>query len=59
MNNALRWTLGGMGLLLVAVTPYLWFVNKSLLWIACPLLIAWAVWLMLEYLKWARGLGKK
>jgi len=59
MNSALRWFFGVLGIALVAVTPYLWFVNPALLWIACPLLAAWAFWLMLEYLRWAETLRKK
>jgi hypothetical protein len=60
MNSALRWSLGGLGLVLLAVAPYLWLYGRTgLLWLACPLIIAWAVWLMLEYLKWAKTLGKK
>jgi hypothetical protein len=60
MNVALRWFLGILGLLLLAVTPYLWLYGwHGLAWIAIPLLAVWAVWLMTEYLKWAKTLGKK
>jgi hypothetical protein len=60
MNNALRWAVATAGLLLVLAAPYLWlYGHASLLWIVCPLIVAWAVWLMTEYLKWARTLGKK
>ena len=59
MNPSLKWTLGLLGLILIAGTPYLWFVRAELLWIACPLIGIWAFWLMLEYLRWAKTLGKK
>jgi hypothetical protein len=59
MNKALRWVFGIMGLVLVGVTPHLWFINPDLLWIAIPLLCMWAFWLMLEYLSWAKTMGRK
>jgi hypothetical protein len=59
MNNAVKWALGVGGLILIAITPYFWFTKPMLLWIACPLVIAWVVWLMIEYLRWAAKLGKK
>jgi hypothetical protein len=59
MKNGLRWIAGVLGLLLFGVSPYLWFVNPNLLWITCPLVCIWAFWLMLEYLRWAKTLGKK
>ncbi len=51
--------LGLLGLLLLMVSPLLWRVNPYLLWVICPLLAVWAFWLMLEYLRWAKTLGKK
>jgi hypothetical protein len=59
MNNGVKVALGLLGMLLVAITPYLWFVKPMLLWIACPLICIWAFWLMMEYLRWAKTLGKK
>jgi hypothetical protein len=59
MGNAVKWTLGAMGLLLAGVTPYLWFYKPALLLVACPLVLIWAIWLMIEYLQWAKTLGKK
>jgi hypothetical protein len=59
MNNVLKVVLGILGLILLAITPYFWFVNPTLLWIACPLLCVWAFWLMMEYLRWARSLSNK
>jgi hypothetical protein len=59
MNNVLKVALGVLGLILLAFTPYFWFGHAKLLWIACPLLCAWAFWLVWEYLDWAKKLGKK
>ena len=60
MNKGVKLVLGIMGLILLAITPYFWFGNRGLLWIAIPLLCVWAFWLMLEYLNWAKTLsGKK
>ena len=47
------------GLPLVGVTPYLWWWAPGLLFVACPLVMAWAVWLVVEYLRWARTLGRR
>jgi hypothetical protein len=55
----LKITLGIAGALLIAVTPYFWFSNADLLWIAIPLICVWSAWLMFEYLRWARALGKR
>jgi hypothetical protein len=59
MVNAVKWAIGAAGLLLFGATPYLWFYKPALLFVACPLVLVWAVWLMLEYLQWAKTLGKK
>jgi hypothetical protein len=59
MNKGFRLALGILGLMLVAGSPYLWFVKPELLWITCPLILIWAFWLMIEYLRWAKTLGKK
>ncbi len=58
MPDALKWVIGLLGAILLAVTPYFWWINPTLLWVAIPLLCAWSAWLMLEYLRWARSLGK-
>ena len=59
MANGLRWAVGVAGLPLIAVTPYLWWWAPHLLWVAVAAVVAWAVWLTLEYLRWARTLGKR
>ncbi len=54
-----RWICGLAGAVLIAVTPYLWLDGRqNLLWITIPLILIWCVWLVLEYLRWARKLGK-
>jgi hypothetical protein len=59
MNPALKWILGLLGLALLMASPYVWKANPILLWLIIPLLGAWAFWLMMEYLRWAKTLGKK
>jgi hypothetical protein len=58
MPTALKWVLGILGALLIAVTPYFWWINPGLLWVCIPLIGIWSAWLMMEYLRWARTLGK-
>jgi hypothetical protein len=58
MDKRLKWVLGLAGLPLIAVTPFLWWWAPLLLWLACPLVLAWALWLVVEYLRWADTLGK-
>ncbi len=59
MNTATRWTLGLLGLLVLLVSPWAWQANPAWLFIIVPALAVWAFWLMLEYLRWAKSLGKK
>ena len=59
MNPALKWILGVLGLMLMMASPYVWKLDPILLWLIIPLLCAWALWLMLEYLRWTKSLGKK
>lgn len=60
MYNSIRWFLGVLGLVLVGITPYLWlYKHTELLLLSIPLILIWAFWLMLEYLRWAKSLGKK
>jgi Flp pilus assembly protein TadB len=42
----------------LAAGPWLWQLNP--LWVALvvPLAGAWAIWLVVEYLRWARRLGQ-
>ena len=47
------------GLPVAAVTPFLWWWSVPLMWLAIVALAAWAVWLTLEYLRWARTLGRR
>jgi len=58
MDKRIKWVLGFAGLPLIAVTPFLWWWAPWLLWLACPLVLAWALWLTIEYLNWAGTLGK-
>ena len=31
----------------------LWQINLNFLWLIIPMLGAWAIWLVIEYLRWA------
>lgn len=53
-----NWFLFVGGGVLIAVTPWLWWIAPTLLWVACPLVAVWSVWLVVQYLAWARTLGK-
>jgi hypothetical protein len=59
MNTALKWVFGILGTLLLAASPYLWNVSTLLFALAVILVCIWAFWLMMEYLRWARTLGRK
>jgi sterol desaturase/sphingolipid hydroxylase (fatty acid hydroxylase superfamily) len=59
MNSAVKWVFGLLGTLLLMVTPYLWSASRLVFGIAIFLLCVWAFWLMMEYLRWAKTLGKK
>jgi hypothetical protein len=59
MNSAVKWAFGLLGTLLLMVTPSLWSESHLLFGIAIFLLCVWAFWLMMEYLRWAKTLGKK
>ena len=56
MTNGVRWAIAFAGLPLAGVTPFLWWWSRPLLWVACVLLLVWSVWLVVEYLRWARTL---
>lgn len=45
-------------LALVTASPWLWQANP--LWVAVlmPVVAVWSIWLVVVYLKWARGLGR-
>lgn len=58
MPNAVKWIVGAAGLLLAGSTSFMFIYKPVLLIIAVPLVIVWAVWLMFEYLRWAKTLGK-
>jgi hypothetical protein len=58
MPNTVKWILGAAGLLLGGSTSFMFIYKPALLIIAVPLVIVWAVWLMFEYLRWAKTLGK-
>ena len=47
-----------LGLILIGALPWIWQIHP---WLGALLLVPilpWCVWLMFEYLKWARRLGK-
>lgn len=47
-------------LLLAALTasPWLWAISPWWIALLLPLVAAWSVWLVVEYLRWARQLSK-
>jgi hypothetical protein len=59
MKGVLKWVFGILGALVLAAAPYLLHVSMSLFWLAVLIVCAWAFWLMLEYLRWAKSLGRK
>jgi hypothetical protein len=59
MHSALRWMIGVIGVGLLAVSPYLWQINLNFLWLIVPMLGAWGIWLVIEYLRWAETLSRK
>jgi hypothetical protein len=59
MNSSLRLMIGVIGVGLLAVSPYLWQINLKFLWLIIPMLGAWAIWLVIEYLRWADALSRK
>jgi uncharacterized RDD family membrane protein YckC len=50
--------IGVIGVGLLGVSPYLWQINLNFLWLIVPMLGAWAIWLVIEYLRWAETLSK-
>ncbi len=59
MDIGLRWLIAIAGLPLAAVTPLLWWWAPGLLFLACPVVLAWGLFLVVQYLTWARTLGKR
>ena len=59
MDGRLRWVLAVAGFPSRGVAPFLWWWAPGLLFVACPLVLAWAVFLVAQYLTWARTLGKR
>ena len=59
MTPALRWMFGVLGLLVLAISPWLWWVAPGLLWVAVPGVGAWGIWLVSLYLTWGRTLRQR
>jgi hypothetical protein len=59
MRRRLKAMLAFAGLPLIAVAPWLWMSGPRLLLAVVPLIAIWAVWLVIEYLRWARTLGRR
>jgi purine-cytosine permease-like protein len=59
MHSTRRWMIGLIGLGLLAVSPYLWQININFLWLILPMLGAWAIWLVIEYLRWTETLSRR
>jgi len=54
----MRLALALAGLLVIGILPWIWQLHP---WLGASLLIPiipWCIWLIFEYLHWARGLGK-
>jgi hypothetical protein len=55
-----RWKIGiaVVGVILVALLPWIWEVHPVVAYLLLLPLSVWAIWLMVEYLHWAERLGK-
>ena len=51
--------IGVIGVGLLGVSPYLWQISLNFLWLIIPILGAWAIWLVIQYLRWAETLNRK
>ena len=59
MTNGVRVAIALAGAAVTAASPYLYWVSPALLWPAGVMVLAWVVWLVLEYLRWARTLRQR
>jgi hypothetical protein len=45
-------------LVVLTISPWVWQASPEWFWLVGPLLLAWMVWLVIEYLKWSQQWGK-
>jgi hypothetical protein len=58
MSDRWKVVIAGLGVILVALLPWIWEVHPVVAYLLLLPVLVWAVWLMVEYLQWARRLGK-
>jgi hypothetical protein len=58
MSPKLLWTLRLTGVAAAVATAIAVLVAPHLLWITVPIVCVWAIWLVYDYLQWARTLGR-
>jgi dolichyl-phosphate-mannose--protein O-mannosyl transferase len=58
MSNSTKWTLrlGGAALTMASAVALL--VAPTVLWFTVPVICVWVVWLVFDYMQWARTLGR-
>jgi|HubBroStandDraft_1064217.scaffolds.fasta_scaffold179847_2 hypothetical protein len=56
MNYVVRLILAGLGVVVLTGLPWIFHWSQPMGWLSIALLIAWTVWLVYEYLTWARRL---
>ncbi len=52
------WVAAFGGLVVLILTPMIGFDRPIWLLLLLPLLLAWAVWLTAEYMRWVKTLGR-
>ena len=58
MNDRLKVVIAVAGVILLGLLPWIWEFNAVVAYVLLLPLAVWTVWLMVEYLRWARRLGK-
>jgi hypothetical protein len=58
MKVAWRAGIAVAGVVLLGVLPWIWQEEPVVAYLLLLPLAVWAVWLMVEYLRWARRLGR-
>jgi hypothetical protein len=59
MNSTIRIILGGLGVGVLTALPWIFKGSWLIGWAAVALLVVWTVWLVYEYLTWARGFKRQ
>ena len=58
MNDRLKVVIAVAGVILLGLLPWIWEMYPIVAYLMVVPISLWAVWLMVEYLRWARRLGK-